>query len=253
MVRTRRLVFILPVACAALLTLVGSNAPVAPGNARAEERQTMVRAVAARLHRAHMPRDYMYRTVMAVMGTTPRHAFVPERLQAQAYEDVPLDIGADQTISAPSIVAQMTMLLRPKKTDTILEIGTGSGYQAAILSPLVAQVYSVEIVDPLAKEAAARLAALGYANITVQSGDGYAGWPTRAPFDGIIVTAGATRIPPALIAQLKPGGRMVIPLGPSWAQEQLTLVEKAKNGTVKQTSFGQVFFVDFTGQMPRRR
>ncbi len=214
---------------------------------RAIERAEMVKKVALRLDKAGLRNDGYRRSALDVLRATPRHLFVPPERQAEAYQDRPLDIGYDQTISDPMIVALMSSLLHVKKGDRILEIGTGSGYQAAILAQLGAEVFSIEIVDPLARAAAARLKQLGYSGVQVRSGDGYAGWPEQAPFDAIIVTAGALRLPPALVDQLRPGGRMVIPLGPNWAQEKLMLVTKAKHGRVNQKSFGQVFFVDFTG------
>jgi protein-L-isoaspartate(D-aspartate) O-methyltransferase len=249
MIRFVKLLGVLVIATASSIGLQASHRTDDP---RVAERTAMIRIVARKLRAENVPRDHFFAATIGAMRRTPRHLFMPDAVRAQAYENRPLSIGYDQTISAPSIVAQMTALLHPKKSDVILEIGTGSGYQAAILAQLVRQVYTIEIIAPLATEAAARLASLGYANVTVRSGDGYAGWPENAPFDGIIVTAGATRIPPALLVQLKPGGRMVIPLGPNWAQQELVLVEKSKQGTVTQRSYGQVFFVDFTGQMPRR-
>ena len=189
--------------------------------------------------------------VLKAMGAVPRHLFVPPGLRGEAYNDYPLSIGEGQTISQPSLVALMTHLLRPKPGDVILEVGTGSGYQAAILSSLVARVYSIEIVEPLAREANGRLEDLGYSNVTVRQGDGYAGWPAYAPFDGIIVTAGAERIPAPLLAQLKPGGRMVIPLGPS-DDQQLVLVAKGSEGRVSQEVLLPVRFVPFTRETERR-
>jgi protein-L-isoaspartate(D-aspartate) O-methyltransferase len=250
MIRCVKLLGALVIATASTLGLTASQRADDP---RVAERTEMVRTVARKLRAQSVPRDRFFAATLDAMRRTPRHLFMPDAQRAHAYENRPLSIGYDQTISAPSIVAQMTALLHPKKSDVILEIGTGSGYQAAILAQLVKQVYTIEIIAPLATEAAARLASLGFANVNVRSGDGYGGWPEIAPFDAIIVTAGATRIPPALLAQLKPGGRMVIPLGPNWAQQDLVLVEKSKHGTVSQRSYGQVFFVDFTGQMPRRR
>jgi protein-L-isoaspartate(D-aspartate) O-methyltransferase len=225
----------------------------AQGPDRLVERQKMTDTLALRLKNARVRRDSYFVSLISALRETPRHKFVPDAVQASAYLDQPLDIGEGQTISAPFIVALMTSQLRLRKTDKVLEIGTGSGYQAAVLSQLVTKVYTIEIVEPLAREAAARLQKLGYGNVSVRLGDGYAGWPEQGPFDAIIVTAGATIIPPALLDQLKPGGRMVIPLGRNWAERELVVVKKARNGTLSQTSLGQVFFVDFTGRMPRRR
>lgn len=185
--------------------------------------------------------------VLDALRAVPRHLFVPPALQPQAYANLPLPIGREQTISQPYIVALMTDLLDVGKDDVVLEVGTGSGYQAAILAMLVRHVYSVEIVDALAEEASERLRSLGYGNVTVRGGDGYAGWPDHAPFDAIIVTAGAPGIPPPLIEQLKPGGRMVIPVGPASSTQQLMLVEKRPDGRIRKRSLGPVAFVPLTG------
>lgn len=182
--------------------------------------------------------------VLRAMEEVPRHEFVPEALRDRAYEDRALPIGEGQTISQPFIVALMTDLLRPKPDDVVLEIGTGSGYQAAVLSRLVRQVHTIEIVEPLARQAAGRLAALGYGNVSVRHGDGYVGWPDKAPFDAIIVTAGAERIPEPLVAQLKPGGRMVIPVGSG--DQRLILLEKRPDGRIRKRSITPVIFVPFT-------
>lgn len=184
--------------------------------------------------------------VLKAMRDVPRHDFVPANLQAVAYEDRPLPIGHGQTISQPYIVALMTQLLEVDSDDTVLEIGTGSGYQAAVLAKLVKDVYTIEIVEPLAKQAAERLAKLDYANVHVRQGDGYFGWKEHAPFDAIIVTAAATHIPPPLIEQLKPGGRMVIPVGAPLQSQTLLLVEKTDDGKVRQKSILPVVFVPFT-------
>jgi protein-L-isoaspartate(D-aspartate) O-methyltransferase len=168
--------------------------------------------------------------VLDVMRRTPRHLFVPPAQARYAYEDRPLPIGRGQTISQPYMVAIMTELLDTKKEQRVLEIGTGSGYQAAVLSPLVAEVYTIEIVEPLGREAGERLRSLGYKNIEVRIGDGYLGWPEKSPFDRIIVTAGAEHIPIPLVEQLVPGGRMVIPVGPSGQMQILKLVIKGKRG-----------------------
>lgn len=184
--------------------------------------------------------------VLGAMRAVPRHEFVPAAQRAESYGDYPLPIGEDQTISQPSLVALMTHLLRPKKGDVMLEVGTGSGYQAAILSRLVGRVYSVEIVEPLARQAGHRLAQLGYSNVKVRHGDGYAGWPEAAPFDGIIVTAGAPHVPKPLLDQLKPGGRMVIPVGPAHSVQQLKLITKNSSGRVNEQVLIPVRFVPLT-------
>ena len=187
--------------------------------------------------------------VLGAMGKVPRHEFVPERLRDWAYRDSPLPIGYDQTISQPYIVAFMTQQLEPGPTDRVLEIGTGSGYQAAVLAELVAQVYTVEIVENLAKTAAANLQRLGYTNVHVRAGDGYQGWPEAAPFDAIIVTCAPEKVPPPLVEQLKDGGRMIIPVGSTWDQE-LVLLRK-QDGKLQRSEVLPVRFVPMTGQSER--
>jgi protein-L-isoaspartate(D-aspartate) O-methyltransferase len=187
------------------------------------------------------------RKVLAVMGDVPRHLFVPQGQQHSAYENRPLPIGYGQTISQPYIVALMTDLLRVKPGDRVFELGTGSGYQAAILAKLAREVYTVEIVAPLGKEAAERLASLGFANVRVKVADGYHGWPEHAPFDGIMVTAAASHVPPPLVRQLKPGGRMVIPVGTSFLTQHLLLIDKASDGTLTTRQVLPVRFVPLTG------
>jgi len=185
--------------------------------------------------------------VIAAMGEVERHLFVPEDQRPMAYENHPLPIGYQQTISAPDIVAMMTEALKPKPTDKVLEIGTGSGYQAALLAKLVKHVYSIEIVEPLANSAAQRLQQLGYANVTVKHGDGYLGWPEHAPFDSVIVTCAPNEVPQPLVDQLKEGGLMVIPVAEEgWAQK-LYLIEK-KGGRLEKTELADVLFVPMTGK-----
>lgn len=181
--------------------------------------------------------------VLAVMRDVPRHLFVPPELQRQAYQDRPLPIGYDQTISQPYIVARMTELTRPGAGDRALEVGTGSGYQAAVLSRLVSHVYTIEIVEPLARSAEQRLKKLSYANVTVRAGDGYAGWPDMAPFDIIMVTAAPDHVPAPIVAQLKAGGRLVIPVGPVSAVQELQLIEKDNAGRTTTTHVAPVQFV----------
>jgi len=183
--------------------------------------------------------------VLEVMGEIPRHRFVPEENRARAYADRPLPIGYGQTISQPFIVALMTHLLEPEPDDVVLEIGTGSGYQAAVLSPLVARVCTIEILTGLGERAGERLEALGYANVETRIADGYHGWPDCAPFDGIVVTAAIDHVPPPLVGQLKPGGRMVIPVGGAFATQHLTLVEKSPEGAVTSRQLLPVRFVPF--------
>jgi protein-L-isoaspartate(D-aspartate) O-methyltransferase len=181
--------------------------------------------------------------VRAALASVERHRFVPEGHRAQAYRNHPLPIGGGQTISQPYIVALSTDLLQPRPEHVVLEVGSGSGYQAAVLAAVVRRVYSIELLPELGNAAAARLAELGYANVELRVGDGYAGWPEKAPFDGILVTAAAPRIPAALIAQLKPGGRMVIPVGgDGWAQS-LKVVTKRADGTVEERDVLPVRFV----------
>ena len=181
--------------------------------------------------------------VLDAMRKVPRHKFVPPELAARAYGDHPLPIGHGQTISQPYIVAIMTELAQPRPQHRALEIGTGSGYQAAVLAELVAEVFTIELLEPLGISARARLKELGYAKITVRIGDGYQGWPDSAPFDLILVTAGAPFIPPALIEQLAPGGRMVIPIGDAWANQILKLVTKDKYGKIHTEDIMGVRFV----------
>jgi protein-L-isoaspartate(D-aspartate) O-methyltransferase len=185
--------------------------------------------------------------VMAAMATVQRHEFVPPDLEYRAYDNGPLPIGHGQTISQPFIVALMTDLLRPKAGDTVLEVGAGSGYQAAILAKVVKQVYTVEIVAPLAEAAGERLKRLGYANVEVRCGDGYAGLPEHAPFDGILVAAAAPHVPQPLLDQLKPGGRLVIPLGQAYSAQELLVIEKAADGSINRQSVLPVAFVPLTG------
>lgn len=183
--------------------------------------------------------------VIEAMRSVPRHEFVPKGWIDEAYDDRPLPIGYGQTISQPYIVAYMTELVEPQSHHTVLEIGTGSGYQAAILSKLVTSVYTIEIITELAASARFRLEKLGYKNVTVRNADGYNGWPERAPFDAIIVTAAAEFIPPPLIDQLKDGGRMVIPIGSPFLVQTLMLVHK-NGGSITTKAVAPVRFVPFT-------
>jgi protein-L-isoaspartate(D-aspartate) O-methyltransferase len=225
-----------------LLAMLAAAAPAAADRAR--ERDLMILSIenlAATAgtgeSRSITPR------VLAAMRQVPRHLFVPEDVRADAYQNRPLPIGHGATISQPYIVALMTGLLEPGPRDHVLEVGTGSGYQAAVLSRLVAQVHSIEIVAPLARRATAQLKALGYGNVTVRAGDGYAGWPEAAPFDAIIVTAGANHVPKPLLAQLKPGGRLVIPVGADADNLVLTVIEKDARGRFTRRAITPVRFV----------
>jgi protein-L-isoaspartate(D-aspartate) O-methyltransferase len=190
-------------------------------------------------------RDITDRRVLAAMAQVPRQAFVPAAAQTEAYSDEPLPIGKGQTISQPYIVALMTQILAPRAQDRVLEIGTGSGYQAAVLSELAQDVYTIEIDPALATEARQRLADLGYRNVQVRTGDGFYGWPDAAPFDSIIVTAAAPRIPEQLVEQLREGGRLVMPLG-GGATQQLVVGIK-KDGRIRPEPIGTVLFVPMTG------
>lgn len=188
------------------------------------------------------------RRVLDAMREVPRHRFVPEGYRGDAYADSPLPIGEGQTISQPYIVALMTSLLELDGDERVLEIGTGSGYQAAVLARLVREVYSVEILRPLGEQARTTLEELGYENVQVRVGDGYKGWPEKAPFDGIIVTAAPERIPEPLIEQLKVGGRLVIPVGNFW--QNLLVITKTADGVEKRTVL-PVRFVPMTGEVQK--
>ncbi len=189
--------------------------------------------------------------VLAAMGNVPRHRFVPPRQRNRAYQDRPLPIGHGQTISQPYIVALMTQLADVEPGMRVLEVGTGSGYQAAVLAELTDQVYTIEIIEPLARQAAARFQELAYDNIVAREGDGYYGWQEHAPFDRIVVTAAAEHIPPPLVEQIKPGGHMVIPVGSRWGSQQLLQVFKEKDqeegNKVRTRILLPVRFVPLTG------
>jgi protein-L-isoaspartate(D-aspartate) O-methyltransferase len=205
---------------------------------------TFATSAGAMVERQLRPRGIDDPRTLQAMAKVAREKFIPKELQARAYEDRPLPIGYGQTISQPFIVAFMTQELKPKPTDRVLEIGTGSGYQAAVLAELVAEVYTIEIVKPLAQSAEIRLRELGYKNVHVKAGDGYKGWPEHAPFDAIIVTAAPDHVPQPLVEQLKEGGRMVIPVGGAIVQH-LNVLEK-RGGVVKQTAAIPVKFVPLT-------
>lgn len=196
-------------------------------------------------------KEHLSPRVMDAMASVPRDEFVPPESRAYAFDNGPVPIGRGQTISQPYIVALMTDLLESKPTDTVLEVGTGSGYQAAVLSLLVQSVYSCEIIPDLATSAEQRLDRLGYRNVSVRQADGYYGWPEHAPYDGIIVTAAAPSLPQPLIAQLKSGGRLVIPVGLPYAHQELVVIEKAADGNVDQRTVLGVAFVPLTGDLGR--
>ena len=214
----------------------------------AVKRQAMVDTIVALARETghETGRAKLSERVLKAMGKVPRHRFVPLDQENYAYENRPLPIGSGQTISQPFIVALMTDLLNLKPGDSVLEIGSGCGYQAAVLGELASAVHTIEIIDRLAQDAAARVSALGYRNVTVRSGDGYGGWPQYAPFDAIIVTAAAPAVPPALIEQLKPGGRLVIPVGSQWENQQLLVIEKDAAGKTVTRNTLVVRFVPLT-------
>lgn len=213
------------------------------------QRQALVEEIAADARRLvkYIDKDALSSNVMQVMATVPRHLFIPAEMRASAYDNRPLPIGYGQTISQPYIVALMTDLLQPRPDHKVLEIGTGSGYQAAVLSKLVKEVYSIEIIEPLGHTAKQTLNDLGYDNVSTRIADGYDGWPEHAPFDSIIVTAGISHIPPPLVKQLKNGGTMVIPVGTRFQTQQLTLVKKDHSGAITTKQILPVIFVPFTG------
>lgn len=218
--------------------------PPAPAAAqRADERAAMVRHLQRIGHGDHVVRD---RRVLAAMRAVPRHAFVPAQVQHLAYADTPLPIGHEQTISQPFIVAWMTQELRVTPASKILEIGTGSAYQAAVLAELTPHVYTIEIVEPLGRRAARTLKEQGYTAVHTRIGDGYKGWPEAAPFAGIIVTCAADKLPPPLWDQLKPGGRIVIPIGKVDEVQRLYLIEKNMQGQRVDHMLSSVRFVPLT-------
>jgi protein-L-isoaspartate(D-aspartate) O-methyltransferase len=226
-----------------LFAATGCGQKATPSSDFVAERQRMIQQqlVARGIHEER---------VLAAMAKVPREEFVPPNSRAASYEDGPLQIGYGQTISQPYIVAFMTEQLHPKPSDRVLEIGTGSGYQAAILAELVAEVYTIEIAEPLARNAEATLVRLGYKNVRMKVGDGYKGWPENAPFDAIIVTCAPDRVPRPLTDQLKEGGRMIIPVGDRFAQE-LYLLEK-KNGQLKESAVLPVRFVPMAGEAQKK-
>lgn len=231
---------------AAVVALLATGA--GPSDPYAAARGRMINAIAGDVRETarELGKQQLDSRVMAVMSSVPRHIFVPKNLASSAYENRPLPIGYGQTISQPYIVAIMTDLLGVKSGDVVLEIGTGSGYQAAVLSRLVSRVYSVEIIEPLAKQAAERLRALRYDNVSVRNADGYYGWKEAGPYDSIIVTAAASQIPAPLIQQLKPGGTMMIPVGGPFAAQSLVLVQKNAKGGITTRHVLPVTFVPLT-------
>jgi len=245
-----------------LLAVFGALASAAGGmmetqaqDAWEPQRQRMVEEIVAlaREARAATGRTTLSERVLAAMAKVPRHELVPAEQKAVAYANRPLPIGLGQTISQPFIVALMTDLMEVKPGDRVLEIGTGSGYQAAVLAELAATVYTIEIVEPLAREAAGRLNQLGYRNVVAKVGDGYQGWPEHAPFDAIMVTAAPREVPQPLIEQLKPGGRLVVPIGGQAAGQALLLIEKKTDGTVMRRNILAVSFVPLTDKSGKQQ
>ncbi len=232
-----------------LLILPGSQAPADTADAYRQQRAQLIQSIEqdVRQTSAYLDKDRLDPRVMQAMARVPRHEFVPKSERRYAYENRPLPIGYGQTISQPYIVAIMTDLLKLEPGDRVLEIGTGSGYQAAVLAELVQQVYSIEIIGDLARRARAVLDRLGYKQVKTRVGDGYYGWQERAPFDAIIVTAAADHVPPPLIKQLKPGGRMLIPVGSRFMTQQLVLVVKGDEGITTRLLL-PVRFVPLTGE-----
>ena len=230
------------------LTLSGP-APAGEEDLYTQQRMELMRIIEqdVRETSVYLDRQTLDPRVMKALAGIPRHQFVPDAQRRYAYRNRPLPIGHGQTISQPYIVAIMTDLLKLSPEDRVLEVGTGSGYQAAVLAELAKQVYSIEIIEPLGKRAADLLNKLGYGNIESRIGDGYYGWEAHAPFDAIIVTAAADHIPPPLIKQLKPGGRMMIPVGSRFMTQQLVVVEKDSNNNVTTRLILPVRFVPLTG------
>lgn len=221
--------------------------PIVSGGCMADQDESAEVARRRMVEQQLRARDIVDERVLAAMGRVPRHLFVEPALERFAYEDRPLSIGAGQTISQPYIVALMIQLLQVQPSHRILEVGTGSGYQAAVLAELAAEVYTIEIIPSLAEGARGRLEALGYRNVHVREGDGYEGWPEVAPFDGIVVAAGAPQIPLPLIGQLREGGRLAIPVGVARGTQDLILGEK-RGGRLQIRSIAPVLFVPLTGK-----
>lgn len=236
--------------CFVLLTLVSGAGQANAADDYVRQRAALVRAIEAdvRATADYLERDKLDPRVLRAMQQVPRHEFVPEGERRHAYDNRPLPIGHGQTISQPYIVAIMTDLLNLEPGDRVLEIGTGSGYQAAVLAEMSAAVYSIEIIPELAERARDVLDRLNYRQVTTRVGDGYFGWEQQAPFDAIVVTAAADHVPPPLIKQLKPGGRMLIPVGSRFLTQQLVLVEKSTDGEVTTRLLLPVRFVPLTGE-----
>ncbi len=239
----------------ALMLASGGSMAAGAQDDYARGRERMLEDIAAltRESRIETGRASLDARVMDAMARVPRHEFVPAGEKRNAYANRPLPIGRGQTISQPFIVALMTDLMEIKPGDKVLEVGTGSGYQAAVLAELAGRVYTIEIVEPLAREAAERLERLGYRNVETRTGDGYRGWPERAPFDAIIVTAAPREVPQPLIDQLKPGGRLVVPVGGQFAGQRLLVIEKQPDGRITRRSVLAVRFVPLTDDAGRQQ
>jgi protein-L-isoaspartate(D-aspartate) O-methyltransferase len=233
-----------------LLPVLLLLAVVAAGLTAAASRQDEMAVARQRMIEDIRARGVTDQRVLNALDSVPRHLFVPEAERAAAYEDTPLPIGAGQTISQPYIVALMTSLLGVKPGDRILEVGTGSGYQAAVLSRMGAEVYSIEILKPLGDRARRTLGEMGYRNVRLRIGDGYEGWLSASPFDGIIVTAAPPRIPDPLLRQLKTGGKLVIPVGNAY--QDLIVLTKRRDGGFDRRNVLPVLFVPMTGEAQRR-
>ena len=230
------------------LLLMPASATLADDYLEARQHLVTVIEQDVRATSLYLDKEVLDPRVMAAIARVPRHEFVPAGQRPHAYANRPLPIGHGQTISQPYLVALMSDLIKPQPDDRVLELGTGSGYQAAILAELTGQVYSMEIIEALGSEAAERLSRLGYDNVTTRIGDGYYGWEEHAPFDAIVVTAAASHVPPPLVAQLKPGGRMVIPVGSRFLTQQLVLIEKDPGGQLITRQILPVKFVPLTGE-----
>ena len=247
---TRKYLYSFPALTLLIILLGSAMTPVIAEDNFKQQREALIDEVAEDLRRSEAilePTELDPR-VLKAMKTVPRHEYVPDKHKQQAYRNRPLPIGYGQTISQPAIVALMTNLLELEPSDRALEIGTGSGYQAAVLAELVDQVFSIEIVPELAERGARDLKRTGYNNVTTRQGDGYYGWEEQAPFDAIIVTAAADHIPPRLLKQLKPGGHMVIPVGSRFMVQHLVLVKKTEDSDILTEQLLPVQFVPLTGE-----
>ena len=240
---------------AAFPVLLMFLAGVYAGDGYETERRGMIAAIMETVDetRSYTGIDVLDERVMQAMGAVPRHEFVPPPIRSFAYRNNALPIGEGQTISQPYIVALMTHLAGVDADSAVLEIGTGSGYQAAVLARLVRHVYTIEIIETLGRRARDTLARLGFDNVTVKIGDGYIGWEEHAPFDAIVVTAAPEEVPQPLIDQLKPGARMVVPVGPAFGYQTLQVLEKQENGEIRETDILPVGFVPFTGEGERTK